>query len=84
MLNYIYVQIKNILQDFRGHLIDRDIAYYLHCSKRKKSCLIVVKLRCKVTNRSVLHLRIKIRNAIELNNLDDLLSECISFVNPSI
>ena len=84
MIGYIYSESRRILRHFRCDLIERRIPYYLYCGKRRNSCLIVVKLKSKITNQTVFSLRIKLRNIVELNNLDFLLSDCLMIVNPHV
>ena len=80
MSGYMYASIIQILKEFRQELRSSAISYYLRCTRCKKSCLIIVKLRSKATNKRVLKLSLKVRNMMELNDLENMLSSCMDFV----
>lgn len=79
MIGCIYQKIVDRLEEFRADLRFQGVQYYVKCVRKRRSCVVYVSLRNDQTLNCVLELRLKIRNATELGNLDELFESCRYF-----
>ena len=76
----MYDMIVEELEEFRYNLRLEHIRYYFRTRRKRNSCIVWIILANPTTRKTVLELKLKVRNTYELNNeLGELLTACQNF-----
>ena len=80
MLGFIFEEIVENLEGLRSELRQSHIEYFLKCKRKRHSCIVTVILKNPNTHKTVLDLRLKVREWLELSSkFEHLLNYCHHF-----